>query len=413
MAPSLILDGLHSSERINPSTPDLSYPTRLFTSQPSLESLKRLCSQRTSPATCPLASSVFQDIPIYEVVSLTDKREVLSNPSLFSRLQDEWHRMLLSGPGVVVLKGMLNDVNVISSTNAAFDQIIASERSASGAIGDHFGATGANTRIWNSLQKHCIVDPTSFVKYYSNIWLSSICEAWLGPAHRVTAQVNIVHPGGKAQTSHRDYHLGFQTAETTARFPKSIQIASQLLTLQGAVAHSDMPVASGPTRLLPFSQMFEDGFLAYRLPEFKEWFEQNWVALELDAGDAVFFNPALFHAAGENQMEDFDRKANLLQISAAMGKTMENLDTVKMVDACWEELAQKYKREGWSQQVECVVKTVADGYPFPTNLDKRAPRPNGMAPSSEQEILKCGLVKSWSKTQVVEELERLRFNSAA
>lgn len=413
MAPGLALDELQGSNGINATDSDLKIPSRLFASQPSLESLKKLCTQTTLQDTYPLASSISHNIPIYNIPSLDNTQHALTKLSLLSHLQDEWHHILLSGPGVVVLKGMLNDLDAISSTNAAFDQIIASERSASGAKGDHFGATGANTRIWNSLQKHCIADPASFVEYYSNPWLSAICEAWLGPAYRVTAQANIVHPGGKAQTSHRDYHLGFQTAEATARFPKSIQIASQLLTLQGAVAHSDMPATSGPTRFLPFSQMFKEGFLAYRLPEFQSWFEKNWVALELEKGDAAFFNPALFHAAGENQTKDFDRKANLLQISAAMGKTMESLDTIKMVDACWEQLAQKYKAEGWSQGVECVVKSIADGYPFPTNLDKRAPRPNGMAPTSEQELLEYGLRESRSKAHIVEALKSLRSDSKA
>ena len=27
----------------------------------------------------------------------------------------------------------------------------------------------------------------------------------------MTAQINLVHPGGSAQQAHRDYHLGFQT----------------------------------------------------------------------------------------------------------------------------------------------------------------------------------------------------------
>jgi ectoine hydroxylase-related dioxygenase (phytanoyl-CoA dioxygenase family) len=71
-----------------------------------------------------------------------------------------------------------------------------------------------------------------------------MCEAWLGPAYRITSQVNVVKPGGAAQVSHRDYHLGFQTAEVCEKFPIATQIASQFLTLQGAVAHSNMPVES-------------------------------------------------------------------------------------------------------------------------------------------------------------------------
>jgi hypothetical protein len=33
----------------------------------------------------------------------------------------------------------------------------------------------------------------------------TVFEAWLGPGYRVTAQTNIVKPGGRAQQPHRDY----------------------------------------------------------------------------------------------------------------------------------------------------------------------------------------------------------------
>lgn len=33
----------------------------------------------------------------------------------------------------------------------------------------------------------------------------AVFEAWLGPGYRVTAQTNIVKPGGRAQQPHRDY----------------------------------------------------------------------------------------------------------------------------------------------------------------------------------------------------------------
>ncbi len=67
----------------------------------------------------------------------------------------------------------------------------------------------------------------------------------------MTSQVNVVRPGGKAQDPHRDYHLGFLSNEVAARYPAHVHLLSPVLTLQGAVAHSDMPVESGPTMYLP------------------------------------------------------------------------------------------------------------------------------------------------------------------
>ena len=128
-----------------------------------------------------------------------------------------------------------------------------------------------------------------------------VCEAWLGPAYQMTAQVNLVRPGGAAQTAHRDYHLGFQTAEGAARFPAHVHELSPYLTLQGAVAHVDMAVESGPTKLLPFSQLFRAGYMAYHREDFRALFEARHIQMPLAKGDAVFFNPALFHAGGENR----------------------------------------------------------------------------------------------------------------
>ena len=55
-----------------------------------------------------------------------------------------------------------------------------------------------------------------FADYYSNDILALISEAWLGPNYQVTSQVNVVNPGGAAQTAHRDYHLGFMSAAQAA-----------------------------------------------------------------------------------------------------------------------------------------------------------------------------------------------------
>jgi ectoine hydroxylase-related dioxygenase (phytanoyl-CoA dioxygenase family) len=365
-------------------------PPRLFptASLPSLEAFKKLCSQTFSSDDCPMADSILSNIPIYDLSKL-----VHSNSEITNALQDEWHHILLSGPGVLVLRLLFPDRKFIAHVNSIFSGIISSERvSANGSSkGDHFAASGKNSRIWNSFQKHGMLDPESFIRYYSNPWLALICSAWLGPAYRITAQVNVVKPGGAAQLSHRDYHLGFQSAELCALYPRAIHVASQLLTLQGGVAHCDMPLESGPTRFLPFSQMFDEGFTAYHSQDFQQHFEQEYVSLPLKMGDAVFFNPATFHAAGENKTTDLDRFANLLQVSSAFGKTMESIDSTTIVEKCWNSLLAKYESEGMTAEVKSFVHAVAEGYPFPLNLDRRTPAPGGMAPESEQDVLLRGL----------------------
>ena len=204
--------------------------------------------------------------------------------------------------------------------------IIADERAAGGQVGDHFAKAGANDRVWNALEKLAVRDPETFVDYYANDIVALVSRAWLGPGYQVTSQVNVVRPGGQAQDPHRDYHLGFLENDVVERYPTHVHLLSPVLTLQGAVAHSDMPVESGPTMYLPYSHQFVPGYLAWRLPEFREHFAQHYVQLPLAKGDAVFFNPALFHGAGTNVSADIQRVANLLQVSSAFGRAMEAVD---------------------------------------------------------------------------------------
>ena len=149
-----------------------------------------------------------------------------------------------------------------------FEAIIAGQRAAGGAAGDHFAQSGQNDRIWNALEKLALRAPDVFAAYYANDVVATVCHAWLGPGYQVTSQVNVVNPGGAAQTAHRDYHLGFQSGSQAARFPAHVHRLSPVLTLQGAVAHTDMPAETGPTMYLPHSQKYLPGYLAFQRPEF-------------------------------------------------------------------------------------------------------------------------------------------------
>lgn len=403
-----------------------SIPSRLYKAESlQLDDFKQICSRTIDASTYPLACAIERNVPIYDLAAL--EAQTVTADTL-SYLQDEWHHILQTGPGIFVLRDMYASTqysSILSATNAAFDQIIAKERASDLSKGDHFAAGGSNDRIWNAFQKHGEEDPASFLAYYSNPWLATVCNAWLGPGYRVTAQVNAVHPGGTAQQAHRDYHLGFIEAETCVRYPAPTQLASQFLTLQGAVAHTDMPVDSGPTRFLPFSQTYKPGYLAWRRPEFRAFFQENYVALPLSLGDGVFFNPALFHAAGANIMDPsngFRRVANLLQISSAFGKPMETVDSLPLINRTWDELSERHADAGIpadvdpdpgrhslaQREVKAFVQAVAEGYPFPTNLDRRPPAPSGMAPESEQDLLLRALEAGWSRTQVVAALEEMR-----
>jgi hypothetical protein len=76
-------------------------------------------------------------------------------------------------------------------------------------------------------------------------------------------------------------------------------------------------------------------------------------------------------------------------------------------------MAGKYAKEGMSREVEVLVTAIAEGYPFPTNLDRRPPAPGGMAPESEQDILRRGLSDGWGKGKILEELTAMRKAGSA
>jgi ectoine hydroxylase-related dioxygenase (phytanoyl-CoA dioxygenase family) len=332
----------------------------------------------------PQAHDVQNNIPIYDVTQLDLTGDTRA-------LKAEWAHVFLNSAGVLLLKNAYQDTRCIDAASAIYERIIADEKAAQGEKADHFAASGANDRIWNSAQKLCQQDPKIFAQYFGNLAIDAACEAWLGPNYQMTAQVNLVRPSGAAQSPHRDYHLGFQPREVAARYPAHVHDLSPVLTLQGAIAHVDMPIESGPTKLLPFSQRYRHGYLAFTMPEFRAFFEDNFVQVPLKKGDVLFFNPALYHAGGANVSPDVQRMANLLQISSAYGRALENLDRQSMTHQLYEVLSRR--DHGLSApQVDAAISACAEGYSFPTNLDTDPPI-GGLAPEAPAALCRRALAQ--------------------
>ena len=357
------------------------YPAWIDESDLRLDDFRAEVSRDTELVDYPLAADVRSNVLVYSAASLrtADRRA----------LQSELIRALADGPGVVVFEGAFA-LGVVDRASDAFFDIISEQRAAGAAAGDHFGKPGANDRIWNAAQKLALHAPEVFAEYYTNDTLAVVSQAWLGPRYQVTSQVNVVNPGGTAQVPHRDYHLGFVPDEHLAQYPAHLHRTSAVLTLQGAVAHCDMPVESGPTMLLPHSQRFAGGYLAFNRPEFVDFFAARHVQLPLAKGDAVFFNPALYHGAGSNVSADIRRIANLLQISSPFGRAMEALDRTAMVRAVYPALLAMKAAGRDHQELVNVVVATAEGYAFPTNLDSDQPI-GSLAPRSQVDTVLAAL----------------------
>lgn len=352
----------------------------------NIEDFKYIVEQETRFKDYPGAIDIIQNIPIYDGEKVND--------SFFP----EWTKLFEQGPGVLVLKNAFSDLNAIDEASVIFQEIIDEEKASGIAEGDHFAKAGANDRIWNSYQKLCLEAPEVFLRYVTNPAIDTLYRAWLGPGYQMSAQVNQVRPSGKPQSSHRDYHLGFMTAAQLREFPESIHRYSHLFIMQGGVAHVDVTIESGPTKLLPYSQIYPQGYAAVSLPEFQNYFEEKFVQIPLKKGDCLFFSPALFHAAGENRTKDVVRLVNLLQVSSPIIRSMEALDRVAMILAIY-----PYLNGLDTETLRLAIAATAEGYPFPTNLDND-PALGGLAPESQQEMLNRAVQEDWTLEKLTHKL---------
>ena len=366
-----------------------------------LEDFRREVERMTQSGDYPHAASVEKNVLIYDGASVLKtaatgegRRAVLG----------EICEAFATGPGVIVLKRAFEDTAIIDTASGIFDEIIDEQHRTGAGGGDHFAKPGANDRIWNSLEKHCLRDAENFAAYYGNALIALVSQAWLGPSYQMTAQVNRVNPGGQAQSPHRDYHLGFQTSAVIEQFPAHVHRLSPVLTLQGAVAHCDMPLESGPTLFLPFSQTYIPGYLALKRQEFRDYFDRHCVQLPLSKGDLVFFNPALFHAAGANRSADIKRVANLLQVSSAFGRAMETVNRERMSARLYPALKVMLADGRLSgAQAANAIASCAEGYSFPTNLDRDPPL-GGLAPKTQAQLMHEALAGGWEVAAFTEAL---------
>jgi ectoine hydroxylase-related dioxygenase (phytanoyl-CoA dioxygenase family) len=368
-----------------------------------LAELKSHVEVKTQLSDYKFASAVEQNALVYDCEKLAP---VIATRDGRREVMAELGRALLSGPGILAFKKMFTDTAIVDRVSKTFWQIIDEQHARGEAKGDHYAKPGSNDRVWNVQEKLAIRDPNAFVDYYRNDFLALIATAWLGPGYQVTTQVNVVNPGGDAQQPHRDYHLGFMTDEQAIDFPVHVHGVSPLITLQGAVAHTDMPRETGPTMYLPHSQKMVSGYVAWRNDAVKKYFAENHSQLPLQKGDGAFFNPALLHAAGTNQTKDVKRMANLTQIGSAFGRTLESVDREQMSNAIYPVLRAR-KAAGWSDhEIKTVIAACAEGYAFPTNLDRDPPL-KGLAPQSQADFVWQALASDQTAEQLRKELAAL------
>jgi ectoine hydroxylase-related dioxygenase (phytanoyl-CoA dioxygenase family) len=375
----------------------------------NLEDFREKVERSTELEDYPFADRVLLGVPVYDGERL---RKELTGGAVRRDLQGELAGAFADGPGIVILKNGFADLSVIDRATELFDTMLAEQEAAGAQTGDYFAKPGANGRIWGALEKLALRDPRLFADYYSNDLLAAFIEAWLGPQYQITSAINVVNPGSAAQSPHRDFHLGFMSAESASHFPVQVHRLSPALTLQAAIAHCDMPQETGPTFYLPYSQTYLQGYIAALLPQFRDYVEAHKVQPPLEKGDIAFFNPAVFHGAGHNRSADVKRMANLLQVSSAFGRAMESIDREAMSEALFPTLM-SLKHSGTDPDLlKNVVAASAEAYAFPTNLDRYQPA-DKLSPETQAELVWRALEEEWSPDRLAEGLDSQRRQRAS
>ena len=118
----------------------------------------------------------------------------------------------------------------------------------------------------------------------------------------------------------------------------------------------------------------------------------------------MFFNPALFHAAGSNRTSDVKRVANLLQVSSAYGRAMESVDRTRMSAALYPALL-ALGNELSQEACANAIAACAEGYSFPTNLDRDPPL-YGLAPETQAQLMHKALAEKWPAAEFNNALDK-------
>lgn len=351
-----------------------------------LADLLAVLEQRTDLTHYPHAERVEQEVLVYDSAAV---RQVIAAEQGRLDVQAEIARALADGPGIVVFTGAYPDGSaggVLDRTTSAFVAMIDAQRASGVVGGDHFAKPGANDRIWNALEKLAVDHPDVFVDYYANDLIALAATAWLGPAYQVTSQLNVVNPGGEGQTVHRDYHLGFQSSQECGRYPAHVHALSASLTLQGAVAHVDMPVESGPrsTCRTARSTRTATSHTSNRSPRSTS----STTTCSCRCGPVTRCSsirrcstpPAPTARATSSAWRTCCRSRR------AFGRAMETVDRERVVTAIYPALLAAKTAGMPEADLANAVAASAEGYAFPTNLDRDQPI-DGMSPRTQAEIV--------------------------
>ncbi len=286
----------------------------MLSSDPAPELITAL-DETTSIDEYPWATQLVDEVLFYSAAALAP---TMADAAGRRVLEEEIARALSIGPGVVVFTDSFDDVDLIDVVSAEFDDLIEESRSLVNST-----ERPHSDRVPHALDRLVERNPTASAQYYANDVVALAAHAWLGPGYQMSSLVNVVNPGAPASQLHPSDELALLPAEVAETFPVHSRRLSSELSLRGVVAHTDMPVESGPPTVLPHSHKVPDGHVVWRQPDFEAFASSRAAQIALFKGDIMFVNPAVLHGAGANTTRTVRRMANVLTITSALGRPID------------------------------------------------------------------------------------------
>ena len=105
------------------------------------------------------------------------------------------------------------------------------------------------------------------------------------------------------------------------------------------------------------------------------------------------------HAAGHNRTSDVKRMANLLQLNSAFGRPIETVNREAVSNALFPALVRSARAGTPEVLLHNAIAAGAEGYPFPTNLDRDQPI-GGLVPDTQAELLWRAVSENWDPDQL-------------
>jgi len=170
---------------------------------------------------------------------------------------------------------------------------------------------------------------------------------------------------------------------------------SPVLTPRGAGAHCDMPVETGPTLYLPYSQTCLPGCLATMREDFRAYFAHPRAAAACKRRRRLLHSGGL-PGRGDEPLQR--RPPHGAPSASVLGlwprhrkrrpRAHERRALSRVAEAC------RRRPDVW-REIANAIAACAEGYAFPTNLDREPPI-GGLAPQSQQALMAHALAEHWN-----------------